>query len=174
LGSIRDARAVKPLIAALKDGDETIRESAARALGAIKDPQALDPLVAVLEDAAVRQTAASSLGALGDARAIPALSAFDEDTDAGVRKAVLDAKKTLGWRPPPPPIKTLAKEFEAAAQSEGMDYVASRHSPNLLIDHAELSRIVQTSGADAIRHRYGLSDDEIQAVMNYIARGGRD
>ena len=42
------ARAVEPLVAALKDSETPLRWAAAEALGRIKDPRAVGPLVAVL------------------------------------------------------------------------------------------------------------------------------
>ena len=50
LGEIGDARAVEPLIAALKDGDWDVRQFAAKALGKIGDARAVEPLIATLKD----------------------------------------------------------------------------------------------------------------------------
>ena len=49
---IGDARAVEPLIKALSDGGQAVRESAARALGEIGDKRAVKPLIKALEDSA--------------------------------------------------------------------------------------------------------------------------
>jgi HEAT repeat protein len=68
LGHLRDARAVEPLSAALKDrGDQALRLYAAAALGQIGDASAVQPLVAALDDhyANVRKAAAEALAALG-------------------------------------------------------------------------------------------------------------
>ncbi len=131
----------------------------------------LDMLTGALKDseAQVRQQAARSLGALEDSRAIPALRALDDDTDAGVREAILNAKKALGWRPPPPPLAVLAEEFKAVAEEEGMDYVTSKHSRGELTDPAELQRASIGSAITAMRERYGLSDAQIRAVMDTVA-----
>jgi HEAT repeat protein len=59
LGKLGDARAVDPLIRALKSEDASLRKSAAEALGSLKDPRSLEPLRALLKDKDqwVRQTA---------------------------------------------------------------------------------------------------------------------
>src|SRR5450759_2332909 len=50
LGQIGDARAVEPLIAALKDESWGVRRAAAEALGQIGDARAAEPLIAALKD----------------------------------------------------------------------------------------------------------------------------
>ena len=67
LGQIGDARAVKPLIAALKCRDASTRSSAASALGQISDARAVKPLIAALKDseAYVRESAAKALEKMG-------------------------------------------------------------------------------------------------------------
>jgi len=63
LGKIKDSRAVKPLIEALKDEYPEVRSYAAQALGEIKDPQTIEPLIQSLEDedSDVRNSIAISL-----------------------------------------------------------------------------------------------------------------
>jgi HEAT repeat protein len=78
LGSIRNSRAVDPLINALKDKDRFVRKCAAEALMRIKDVKALAPLIAVLEnrdeDSEVRGKAADALGELKNPRAVEPLT----------------------------------------------------------------------------------------------------
>jgi len=50
LGQLGDARAVEPLIAALRDGDAAVRLAATEALGQLEDEQAVQPLIAALGD----------------------------------------------------------------------------------------------------------------------------
>ena len=174
--------AIPALSATLQDGNPRERCLATRALGEIgvkaKKNKPLhagivDMLMRTLQDgeAQVRQQAARSLGALGDSRAIPALGALDNDTDAGVRKAAFNAKKAMGWRPPPPPLAVLAAKFKEVAEREGMRYVTSKHSRGELTDPAELQRASIGSAQKALRESYGLSDSEIRAVMDFVARG---
>lgn len=58
---------VEPLIAALADPNEGVREFAAAALGAIGDVRAMDPLLVALTDSrpAVKQAAAGALEQIG-------------------------------------------------------------------------------------------------------------
>ena len=49
LGNIKDARAVEPLVMALKDQYD-VRKAAAEALGKIKDTRDVEPLVMALTD----------------------------------------------------------------------------------------------------------------------------
>jgi HEAT repeat protein len=78
LGIIGDARAVEPLTAAMKDGDQGVRAAAAQALGGIGDPRAVDVLIAALKDrgAEVRRAAAGALGRIDDPEAVAALEAL--------------------------------------------------------------------------------------------------
>ena len=79
LGSLKDSRAVDPLVAILADAenDRQLRSAAGVALGAIGDGQAREPLERILldEDSHVqlRQQVAYALGLLGDTQAAPAL-----------------------------------------------------------------------------------------------------
>jgi HEAT repeat protein len=95
LGQIGDARAVEPLSAALKDGDNGVRKNAAWALGNLADARAVEPLSVALKDTEhnVRAAAAYALGQIGDARAVEPLSAALKDGDNGVR---CDAAWALG------------------------------------------------------------------------------
>jgi HEAT repeat protein len=93
LSSLGDVRAVEPLIAVLKDGDEFVRTAAAEALGKLGDARAVEPLVAALKDGDefVRTAAAEALGELGDVRAVEPLVAALKDEEVNVRKAAVRA-----------------------------------------------------------------------------------
>src|SRR5664280_1165637 len=97
LGQIGDARAVDPLIAALKSGGWGMRTAAAGALGQIGAP-AVEPLVAALTDRAgdVRTAAARALAQIGDARAVEPLVAALTDRDGDVRTAAAGALGQIG------------------------------------------------------------------------------
>ena len=66
MGRLGDGRAVEPLIAALKDGDEGVRREAAEALGRLGDARAVEPLVAALAAPrwSARKAAAAALYSL--------------------------------------------------------------------------------------------------------------
>ncbi len=82
LGDIGDARAVEPLIQALKDKNAGVRRVVADALGKIKDERVIEPLIQALEDRDddVRFRAAEAL--------TKALEHYDEDTQEAARKAL--------------------------------------------------------------------------------------
>jgi HEAT repeat protein len=126
LGETKDARAVEPLIANLKDGkcgcmtanalvkigkpsvgplitalkDESpiARRNAAMALGKIKDASAVDPLIATLKDEnpIVRRNAAMALGEIKDTSAVEPLSAALKDKSPVVRRNASIALKEMG------------------------------------------------------------------------------
>ncbi|MBL7119836.1 MAG: HEAT repeat domain-containing protein [Dehalococcoidia bacterium] len=93
LGTIGDARAVEPLIQALKDKGQYVRSSAARALGSIGDTKAVGSLIQALKDErpVVRGEAASALGRIGDVGAVEPLTQALEDENSIVRKAAEEA-----------------------------------------------------------------------------------
>jgi HEAT repeat protein len=88
LGEIEDARAVEPLLKALRDTDARVRARVAWALGEIEDPSAVNALVAALKDsdAAVREKSVWALGEIESALAVDGLVPLLTDTDAKVRR----------------------------------------------------------------------------------------
>ena len=98
--------ALKPLVAALKDEDRDVRDSAAAALGRLGQagPEAVAALVAALKDEYwdVRDSAAAALGRLGQAgpEEVAALVAALKDEDPGVRRLAAEASGRLGQAGP--------------------------------------------------------------------------
>ena len=84
-GQIGDARAVEPLIAALKDQNAFVRASAAKALRQI-GARAVEPLVAALADTnePIRQASAEALAKIGGP-ALEVLAVRVSDPDRHVR-----------------------------------------------------------------------------------------
>jgi FOG: HEAT repeat len=84
---IGDPGAVDPLIDALKNGDEMIRECAAQVLGMIGDPQAVEALVDALNDEEenVQRRAAEALGRIGGTAVDPLIMALN-DSNSDVRR----------------------------------------------------------------------------------------
>jgi len=93
-----DARAVKPLIAALKDGDWKVRLAAAQALREIKDRRAVEPLIAALKDGdvGVRLAAVEALMEMQDRRAVEPLIAALEDERLEICMAAAQALEAFG------------------------------------------------------------------------------
>jgi HEAT repeat protein len=103
LGKIHALDAIDPLIAALKDPADSVREHVAEALGDMGPAaiQAVEPLIATLNDPyfKARRDAARSLGQIGPAAkaAIPDLEKLSkDDPQALVRDAAALAIKKIG------------------------------------------------------------------------------
>jgi len=110
LGETGDPRAVKPLIAALRDRNAPVRQAAAKALGRIRDCQAVEPLIAVVGDGVqmVRQAAVYALGEIGDGRAVQVLVTALGEPDAKMRKVAAEALgKTTDTRTLEPLVAAL-------------------------------------------------------------------
>ena len=94
LGTLRDPRAVVPLVSVLRDGDRAVRDAAIGALLAIGEP-AVITLGACLSDPVltVQELASSVLAAIADARVLTPLMAALASPDWIVR---MHAAKALG------------------------------------------------------------------------------
>ena len=104
MAELGNAEVVEPLIAALEDSDEYVRQGAAAALGKIGDKRAVDRLIVNLivtlpDKKSVRREAATALGKIGDARAIKPLVGALKDSDKEVRKEARKALETLRYEP---------------------------------------------------------------------------
>ena len=108
LGKTGNARAVEPLVAALRDTNWYVREHAARSLGEIGDRDAVVPLIEFLRHSeqdvgehagfsqgevktSLQAAAVEALGALGDARAVDSLIGLLNTGDEYSRRGVVDA-----------------------------------------------------------------------------------
>lgn len=97
LGEIRDKRAVKPLLKALKNADEFVKPAAARALGELGDKAAVKPLINVLDgEIVLKSEAILALGKLKDERAIRPLTKLlkkkDNPADYSVEYALKEIR----------------------------------------------------------------------------------
>ena len=99
LGTMRDARAVEPLIVALQDADDSVADAAAAALGRIADPRAIRPLAAALKRPATRWSAADALVGLG-APALDTVIAALNNPDVETNKALLPHLKQHNVKDP--------------------------------------------------------------------------
>ncbi len=106
--------AVEPLIAALRDRDEDVRQWAAGALGKIGDARAVEPLSAALKDtvAGVREWAAWALGKIGDARAVEPLIAALDVYDEGLVGLAAEVLGEIGDARALPRLKRVAEGYE--------------------------------------------------------------
>jgi len=96
LGEIKDARAVEPLIGALKDKDLNVQIETVKALEKIGEP-AVEFLIEALRDEnrTVRYGAVKALGNIGSARALSPLTQALNDKDGEVRKAAKEALENI-------------------------------------------------------------------------------
>jgi HEAT repeat protein len=94
LGKIADEKAVRPLIAGLKDSRDHVRYMAAKSLHEIGDSDAVEPLIILLKDenVFVRTMAVHALGALGGKKVKAALHELQEtEQDEKVKAAIASA-----------------------------------------------------------------------------------
>jgi HEAT repeat protein len=126
LAQLGDVRAVKPLIATLKEGGVSGRDYwAVIALGNLGDPRGLESLIVTLktyDQRVMREAAADALGELGDRRAIDALIGTfrNPQENPDVCTAAAQALKRLGG---PEAESAIAVEPLVAALDAG-DYAA--------------------------------------------------
>lgn len=123
LGETKSQRAVKPLVAALRDKDLHVREAAIEALGKIGGPNTIEPLVAMLVDERLwlREAAGRALEQADPAwsrspaarNAVPKLllALTDEDTD--VKTA---AEEALGNIADPRTVDPLLRTLRQAGE----------------------------------------------------------
>jgi HEAT repeat protein len=97
LGRIRDAGAVKPLIAALGDDYAAVRDQASQALARIGGRTAVDGILEALEGGSnvFLAAAAATLGLLKDPKALPALENLARHKDPDVAAAASEALRRL-------------------------------------------------------------------------------
>ncbi len=134
LVDIGDARAIEPLIKALKNKEWRVRWNGAWALGKIGDasdppehdrlhsPRAVEPLIKTLDDEKddVRWGAACSLGrVIGDGREIePLIKALEDDRVSYVRYYAAEALGKIGdARAVEPLTKALGDDYEAVREA---------------------------------------------------------
>jgi len=115
LGNIKDARAVEPLITALRDEKVEMRRTAAIALGNIKDTRAVEPLITALrdEDSDMRSDAAEALGHIKDIRALDPLIAALKEESSYVRTSIVEALESIGNSRAVKPLTAILKETPA-------------------------------------------------------------
>ncbi len=129
LGRIGDARAVEPLVAALRDRDQAIRRSATDALVKIGTP-AVDSLIAAFKDPDVRKYAARALGRIGDPRALPPLSVGLKDERGAVRLAAAEGLVHIG-APAVEPLMAALRDGATGVRRNAAEALAMIGEPAL-------------------------------------------
>jgi HEAT repeat protein len=99
LGEVKDRRAVKPLLEALKRDDQLVLTSAS-SLIQIGDPNSVEPLIEMLENRneQIRLYAAYALGGLNDTRAVLPLIDILDDPSSSIRGVAAHSLGEIGSR----------------------------------------------------------------------------
>lgn len=170
LGEIKDARAVEPLISALRDTHKNMRQAAAEALGKLGDIRAVEPLIGEL-GRDVRQVAAKALGLLGDARAVEPLIVALKDRDNNMRQTAAVALGMLGdVRAVEPLLIAKIKDIhgdvrQVAAKALGM--LSDTRAVEPLIAALENSdKSVRRAAAEAL-DKFGWKPDQDETGATY-------
>jgi HEAT repeat protein len=97
IAKLKENKDIDQLIKALSDRRESVRKSAADALGALKDNRAVDALISALGEceSVVSMAAAESLGEIGDAKAVEPLIAVLNKPFTGGKAA--EALRKISW-----------------------------------------------------------------------------
>lgn len=120
LGDLGNTKAVKPLIAALKDSNELMRIEAAKALAKIDDKRAVEPLIVALKDSNlfVRRSAADALAKIGDKRAVEPLMAALKDSGWHMRGGAAEALGKIGDKRAVEPLIVALKDSDKYVRRE--------------------------------------------------------
>lgn len=130
LGKIGDARAVEPLIHALKDHRYDVWTSAAWALGGM-GKAAVDPLIPLLKDkdSSARAAAARALGWIRDARVVDLLIQALMDKDTSVRVHVAGALGQIGDPRAVEPLIRALKDEDGRVQRNAVESLGEIGDP---------------------------------------------
>lgn len=147
------ARALPPLVAALRDRqrDVLIRAAAAWALGTLGEPEVLEVLVERVKDGTeasrVRSHAAYGLGDLGDRRAVaPLMEVLNQEADEDVRRSAVVALGQLADRRA---VELLINILETDRQSDVRQRAAK--SLGLIGDERAIRPLVEAVARDALQ-----------------------
>jgi len=121
LATLRDARAVGPLLEVLQRKGVDLQPEAAEALAAFQDPRIVPALIQSLqsENYSLRGAAASALGHFHDPRVAPALIHSLTDENADVRLKAAEALGNLGDAAGVEPLGRVAKTNYEAVRALG-------------------------------------------------------
>lgn len=133
LGEVRDSRAVKPLIEALKDEEHFVMTSAA-SLIQIGDPTSVEPLIELLtsQNEQVRLYAAYALGGLNDERAVEPLIALLGDPNSTIRGVAAHALGELGSSRAAEPLMDLLEDQSAEVRLTAVHALAKTREQRAL------------------------------------------
>ena len=128
LGELRDARAVKPLVEALKHPDPGMVSVAAQALSELRDARAVEPLMTILANAehgVFRMGTIQTLGVLKDPRAIALLTEQLDDSSVQVRRIATEALGEIEDRGAIAPLLKMLNDQSAEVRWAAADALGS-------------------------------------------------
>lgn len=152
LGQIRDARAIEPLVALLKEERYFIRREAGRALSRIGEP-ALTELLELAQSASapVREAAVEALGSANSPRAVDALIQAIADSNQNVSRAAVRALgETKSERAVGPLLSLLASESLGTLASEALSELGQPAVPGLIAALKDARPTVRALAARAL------------------------
>jgi HEAT repeat protein len=168
LGQKHDARAVKPLLDATADSDETVRGSAQAALVFLSTPPDAvakpDDFVGRLTDPnpKIVVTSAICLALLKDARAVPVLLKMVQSTDPKTR---LDAVKGLGETGDPsvlPTLRETLKDPDVNMRGWSIIGLGNLKDEDSIMDLQDIA--LDDKEPSTIRHAAGQAVNKIKGV----------
>ena len=187
LGSIGDVRAVRPLVQALGDEDESVRWGARWALqklgGAV-----VRSLVKTLEedeDPRARMDAAVALGVIGDSSAVPTLVSALSDESEGVREAAERALVEIGDKKAVSSLEGLLKHHDEKVREHAQRALAGlgwaplekEERIEFLLKHGQWGKVLEQGEGVVplvVRELSGRGGEDRKEVARLIsARGHR-
>ncbi|MCP4701480.1 MAG: HEAT repeat domain-containing protein, partial [Gammaproteobacteria bacterium] len=144
------------LLAALKDEDSAVRQSAVQALSVLGNSEALPNLTVTLkdEDSKVRNSAVQTLETLGNSDALPELITAVKDEDSNVRNSAVQALKTLGSQEALPALSDALKDQDKNVRQSAAQALGALGSlkalPDLITALKDQDENVRQSAAQAL------------------------
>ena len=145
LGKIGDARAVEPLIQALKDRDYDVRGKAAEALGKIGDARAVEPLIQALKDEYAQPAAIESLGKIGAPAVEPLIQYLVSVRPIMyTRGASVKSLIKIGAPAVEPLIQALKNEYNVvrSGAADSLGEIGSARAVEPLIKHLKINTMM--------------------------------
>jgi len=130
LAELNDPTASSALVHQLVEHPDLIEEETVEAIGVLGGAECVEPLTRLLRDprSVVRRAAAKALGQIGDASAVYALiEAAGQQEDSVVRRASLQALRTLGAQEAEPIFREAVFDYRPSIRIAAAEGIAELH-----------------------------------------------